>query len=376
VAGSEIEAAWQEAITLTADVDTLNKVFNLIEQVSVREFSTALNDEPTRARLTETLQLIRGELLHISVAHETVKVGYLDTILHTNNEISTNILLNVNADAPKLDWLRHTPAQWGCLGLWTDPDPDRLNELTLASLYVSHVQEQSSPGDRVAPAVFPPLDRLRAMAREESDIITLLPLHTSKRNWGILAMDGLINTSVTWNSDPIVMWSRMLGAALDRAALLAELNAQQEELRQQREILQIAYDRERALAITIRELGCPIIPLMPGVILIPLIGGIDSERAQQIIKLGLEAVGRERATEVLIDLTGVPLVDTQVAGALIQMARMLGLLGARTMLVGIRPEIAQSIVGLGIDLAQIVACSSLAEAIRLLRVRGPVMRET
>jgi rsbT co-antagonist protein RsbR len=101
--------------------------------------------------------------------------------------------------------------------------------------------------------------------------------------------------------------------------------------------------------------------------LIPLIGGIDSTRAQQIIGAALEGVRHERATDVLIDVTGVPIIDTQIAGALIRLARMTGLLGARTTLVGVRPEIAQSIVGLGIELVDLRTSPTLAAAISMLR---------
>ncbi|MFL5803360.1 MAG: STAS domain-containing protein, partial [Roseiflexaceae bacterium] len=76
---------------------------------------------------------------------------------------------------------------------------------------------------------------------------------------------------------------------------------------------------------------------------------------------------------VLLDITGVPMVDTQVANTLIQVARTASLLGSRVILVGIRPEIAQSIVGLGIDLESLATQSTLAaavEAIQYERTRG------
>jgi DNA-binding LacI/PurR family transcriptional regulator/anti-anti-sigma regulatory factor len=368
LAEAAIEDAWRQAIGLTLDLDALNTALDLIEQVSLDRLATAPRDDPAHARLAGALRLIRRELLRARVGHETAQVTHLDNVLYTNNEISTAMLGTVDTSAPTLSWLSHASASWGCLGLWVDPASQ--SELEVVSVYPSDGSVQLSVGSRVTPAAFPPIDLLPAPSRDESTIITLLPLRTSRRAWGLLAVEGLINIGIMSNSDPIVMWARMLGAALDSAALLAELNEQQDELRRQGATLQVAYDRERALSSTIREIGCPVIPLMTGVILIPLIGAIDSQRAEQIIRVGLDAVSRQRATDVLIDVTGVPLVDTQVAGALIQMARMVALLGARTMLVGVRPEIAQSIVGLGIDLTQIIACPTLAEALRLLRRAG------
>jgi rsbT co-antagonist protein RsbR len=70
---------------------------------------------------------------------------------------------------------------------------------------------------------------------------------------------------------------------------------------------------------------------------------------------------------MLLDITGVPLVDTQVANSLIQTARAAKLLGAQVLLMGVRPEIAQSIVGLGVDLRNLTIYSSLAAAIEVLQ---------
>ena len=104
-------------------------------------------------------------------------------------------------------------------------------------------------------------------------------------------------------------------------------------------------------------------------LLVPLIGAIDSQRAQQIIGGVLEAIEEQRAQTVFLDVTGVPIVDTQVASSLIQTAQAAMLLGARVVMVGIRPEIAQSIVGLGIDLSHLKMYSDLASAISMLQLR-------
>jgi anti-anti-sigma factor len=102
------------------------------------------------------------------------------------------------------------------------------------------------------------------------------------------------------------------------------------------------------------------------VLLVPLVGTIDAARAAQILERVLEEVGRAQAERVLLDITGVPLVDSQVAAALVQMTRAVGLLGAKVTLVGVRPEIAQSIVGLGADLGMIETRPVLAAALPTL----------
>jgi len=81
----------------------------------------------------------------------------------------------------------------------------------------------------------------------------------------------------------------------------------------------------------------------------------------------LQGVSDHQAQTVLLDITGVPMVDTQVANTLIQVARTAALLGSRVILVGIRPEIAQSIVGLGIGLVSLATQPTLAAAIAALQ---------
>jgi anti-anti-sigma regulatory factor len=184
-------------------------------------------------------------------------------------------------------------------------------------------------------------------------IIKLTPLANTDRHWGYLAYA----ERFVWTfNDLVTNRNTYITAALEREHLL-------ETLHERQMILQAAYDRERNLADTILELGCPIIPLMKGVLLVPLVGTIDSARAAQIIERVLEEVGRAQAERVLLDITGVLLVDTPVAAALIQTARAVGLLGAKVTLVGVRPEIAQSIVGLGVDLGMLETRAVLAAAL-------------
>ncbi|MDF1511284.1 RsbT co-antagonist protein RsbRA [Robertmurraya sp. DFI.2.37] len=111
--------------------------------------------------------------------------------------------------------------------------------------------------------------------------------------------------------------------------------------------------------IALQELSAPLIPVFDGISVMPLIGAIDTERAKQIMENLLNGVVKHRSEVVLIDITGVPVVDTMVAHHIIQAADAVRLVGARCMLVGIRPEIAQTIVNLGIDLNQITTKNTL-----------------
>jgi rsbT co-antagonist protein RsbR len=116
-------------------------------------------------------------------------------------------------------------------------------------------------------------------------------------------------------------------------------------------------------AARIRELSTPIIPVHTGVLVLPLVGAIDSYRAGQIMEALLEGIGREQADVVIIDITGVPMVDTGVGNYLLQAARAARLLGSRVVLVGISAEIAQTIVQLGVDLSDITTHADLQAGI-------------
>ncbi|WP_026571353.1 RsbT co-antagonist protein RsbRA [Sediminibacillus terrae] len=111
--------------------------------------------------------------------------------------------------------------------------------------------------------------------------------------------------------------------------------------------------------VALQELSAPLIPVMENITVMPLIGTIDTERAKLIMENLLDGVIKHNAEVVLIDITGVPVVDTMVAHHIIQAAEAVRLIGSTCILVGIRPEIAQTIVNLGIDLSKFPTKSSL-----------------
>ncbi|MBT2646556.1 STAS domain-containing protein [Bacillus sp. ISL-34] len=117
--------------------------------------------------------------------------------------------------------------------------------------------------------------------------------------------------------------------------------------------------------IALQELSAPLIPVLEGITVMPLIGTIDTERAKQIMENLLTGVVKHRSEVVLIDITGVPVVDTMVAHHIIQAAEAVRLVGAKCILCGIRPEIAQTIVNLGINLNEVVTKNTLKKGIEV-----------
>jgi anti-anti-sigma regulatory factor len=121
-----------------------------------------------------------------------------------------------------------------------------------------------------------------------------------------------------------------------------------------------ALEQERA---TVRELSVPVIPISATTLIMPLIGALDTERLHQLQSQALGALERSAARTLILDITGVPVVDTQVAQGLLQVVSAARLLGAVVMLVGIRPEVAQALVGLGVDMRAIRTFSDLQSAL-------------
>lgn len=132
--------------------------------------------------------------------------------------------------------------------------------------------------------------------------------------------------------------------------------AEAENMRLQAEIIRMQEE-------TLRALSTPLIPIAESVVVMPLIGTMNSARAQQVIETLLEGVVAHRATVAILDVTGVPVVDAEVANGLIQAAQAVALLGAEVVLTGIRPEIARTLVELGTDLRGLVTRSTLQSGV-------------
>jgi rsbT co-antagonist protein RsbR len=121
----------------------------------------------------------------------------------------------------------------------------------------------------------------------------------------------------------------------------------------------------------IRELSTPVIRVHRGVLLLPLVGTVDSHRAQQIMETLLTRVVDEQARVVIVDIAGVPVVDTKVADHLLKTTEAVRLLGAETIVTGISAQVARTIVQLGVDISSIHTRARLEDGLELgLRLVG------
>ena len=163
-------------------------------------------------------------------------------------------------------------------------------------------------------------------------------------------------------ADPKLLNEQTLlaSAVLDKLGLVTmeahQRGREQVILRQQQELL---------------DLSTPVIKLWDGIVAVPLIGTLDSERTQVVMESLLEAIVANEATVAIIDITGVPTVDTLVAQHLLKTVAAARLMGADCIISGIRPQIAQTIVHLGVDLGDVATKSTVADALRIaLAKRG------
>jgi rsbT co-antagonist protein RsbR len=173
------------------------------------------------------------------------------------------------------------------------------------------------------------------------------PLFTRLRQE--LAQEPLVLADETWTANVL----------LDNLGLFTtevyQKNREEVIARQQQELL---------------ELSTPVVRLWEGVLALPLIGTLDSARTQVVMESLLQQIVETGAAITIIDITGVPTVDTLVAQHLLKTVAAARLMGADCIISGIRPQIAQTIVHLGVDLADVVTKATLADAFALALKRA------
>jgi rsbT co-antagonist protein RsbR len=173
------------------------------------------------------------------------------------------------------------------------------------------------------------------------------------------ALFGLLQTEFADDPQRIAREVWNASNVLDRLGLLTTdmaLKSREETiLRQQKEML---------------ELSTPVVKLWTGILALPLIGTLDSERTQVVMESLLDEIVRTEAGIAIIDITGVPTVDTLVAQHLLKTVAAARLMGAECIISGIRPQIASTIVHLGVDLGGVITKATLADAFAMALVRN------
>ncbi len=165
----------------------------------------------------------------------------------------------------------------------------------------------------------------------------------------------------------------------DFLAIEAAANMLLEELaeaqRRAEEQVRIIEDKNREIAerqsMALRELSSPIIAVWQGILTLPVIGMVDTERSSDMMDTLLERVVSEQASHVIIDITGVSVLDTRTADHFLRMAKAVRLLGSECFLTGISPPVAQTMTQLGIDTSSVRTLRLLSDALaEAFRERG------
>lgn len=126
-----------------------------------------------------------------------------------------------------------------------------------------------------------------------------------------------------------------------------------------------AEEKIRRQSQEILELSTPVVQMWEGVVVTPLIGTLDSNRTQQFMERLLHKIVETNSPVAIVDITGVPTIDTQTAQHLMEAINAVRLLGAQVVLTGVRPAIAQTLVHLGVELPNVTTRSSLAGGFRV-----------
>jgi rsbT co-antagonist protein RsbR len=275
------------------------------------------------------------------------------TLNHKTSNLGS-IIAN-HRDAILAGWLRDM------IGSTRRTDLMKESELqTQSQQFLSLLEQATSESTNIQASAYDPLrgmlaeiSRTRALqgfnARETATFILSIkqPLFTSIRE--SLGKDAIAMADEMWHTTEII-------DGLGLYTTDAYLKTREETIRRQQEEM--------------LELSTPVVKLWEGILALPLIGTLDSARTQVVMESLLEGIVQTNSKVAIIDITGVPTVDTVVAQHLLKTVTAARLMGAECIISGVRPQIAQTIVHLGINLLDITTKATLSDAFSMALQRS------
>ncbi len=212
------------------------------------------------------------------------------------------------------------------------------------SLLVNDVEQTA---DYVSPEGYAP-------ARSE----LCVPIQAHGITWGAINVESTESGAFTYYDQlALELIATQLGSAIYTMDLLKEQQRMLEELSQHSE-------RQDRLLDQIFRLSTPVFPVYPGILALPMVGKLDNERMQKTVTSLLESVQQTKSNSIILDLTGVGGVDNFAAQALISLIKSSKLLGAEVVVTGIRPDVAQTLIGLQAELGNVVVRSNFADGLQ------------
>lgn len=337
-------------------INNLPNVLKLLGQYTVATTVANLTRQAVQERAAHLTSLAERAAVFFGVLGNHIQNGRWFELSNATLQI-TRVLSALDYEhLIELDWLKNSSIQFAALFL-LDHSTGTMH--LRGTFQAAEHDKNPSFAQRVVDRIPPP-----GLVHEADVPIAMIhTLEFKERIFGVVYIIPEEGNSVIAHTYSGI-WVEQLAGLLNRFEL-------EDNLRKNNASLQALHDQERELSIVIRDLSAPVVPITEGIVILPLIGSIDDKRAEQIIQNLLEAVSSYDAEVIVLDITGVPIVDTQTASYLLRATQAVRLLGAKVVLTGIRPEIAQTIVHLGIDTAQITTAANMEAGLSYaLRQRG------
>ncbi len=146
--------------------------------------------------------------------------------------------------------------------------------------------------------------------------------------------------------------------------MLEDVDYMNQELAEKNEKLEEKLDIIENQKEAMQELATPSVQLWDGVLTLPIIGVLDSQRTQQMMEVLLDEIVSKEARYVIIDITGVGYVDTKTADHLVKISKAVQLLGSKCIITGMQPEVSNTLVQIGVDLEGLLTMRNIADALR------------
>lgn len=229
--------------------------------------------------------------------------------------------------------------------------------VTLACLLVLGLLAILTDQQLVIPASRPTFGLHAVIFATQLGVVGLFSyLHARWHEHDITQLVGLADETAAQNAQLVEQQ-----AALVRQA--EELEAQRREISAKTCELQATLDKLRQSDVALRRAQNPLVPVLDGVVVMSLVGELDGSRTAHVLEDVLQGVETRGSHTLVLDVTGVPTLDTHSAQAIPQVAQAVQLLGARLILVGVSPAVAHALVGIGVDLSSLHIASDLQSAL-------------
>ena len=222
-----LRQAWQQAVHLTPDLDVLRAMSALLSRAGAQRLAATPPDPDRAHRLAAFLARSELELARARLAFGHEEMTHLEELTQKSPTVAMMLLSGKTGQAQELDWLRLTPARWGCLALYADATRSPTSTLTVAGTYRLSGPPLPDRGTHFIAGAFPPAEWCPAPGSAVgTEVLMLVPVASASRDWGVLALRGPIEAHggyIPQRPNNMAMWGSLLAAALERDALAAQL---------------------------------------------------------------------------------------------------------------------------------------------------------